>query len=151
MKEKNFKFRESFGKLVEQMTDKQAGEFIKAVSRYVFGGKTMESKDEFLKGVFHYVQNVLDTAAQNRENGKIGGAIVAEKRRKLRNILSTEDVSETSVVSQLIILSSCDEDDVEEGMQTQRNKPYKERGRPKQVNAYGKKYPNENKDDHKAV
>lgn len=57
MKEQNFKFRKTFAKLVEQMTDKQAGEFIKAVSGYVFLGKPMESKDEFLKGVFVYVKS----------------------------------------------------------------------------------------------
>ena len=50
MKEKNFKFKKSFGALVEKMTDKQAGEFIKAVSGYVFNGKPMESKDGVLKG-----------------------------------------------------------------------------------------------------
>ena len=79
MKEENFKFKKSFGALVEKMTDKQAGEFIKAVSGYVFNGKPMESKDGYLKGVFLYVQSVLDTAEQNRANGKIGGAIVAGK------------------------------------------------------------------------
>ena len=61
MKEKNFKFRKSFGALVEKMTDKQAGEFIKAVSGYVFNGKPMESKDEFLKGVFVYIKYSIDT------------------------------------------------------------------------------------------
>ena len=77
MKEQNFKFRKSFAKLVEQMTDKQAGEFIKAVCGYVFLQKPMESKDEYLKGVFVYVKATLDTEIRDRENGKLGGAIVA--------------------------------------------------------------------------
>ena len=108
MKEKNFKFKKSFGVLVKKMTNRQAGEFIKAVSGYVFDGKPMESKDEYLKGVFLYVQSVLDTAEQNRANGKIGGAIVAEKYKELRARFATEEalVSETNVVSQLIIVSA---------------------------------------------
>lgn len=102
MKEKNFKFREKFGKLVENMTDKQAGEFIKAVSGYVFENKPMESKDEYLKGVFLYVKIVLDTDMQNRENGKLGGAITAEKKRKKEATI----VRESSIVSELIVVAS---------------------------------------------
>lgn len=102
MKEKNFKFREKFGKLVENMTDKQAGEFIKAVSGYVFENKPMESKDEYLKGVFLYVRNVLDTDIQNRENGKLGGAITAEKKRKKEATI----IRESSIVSELIVVAS---------------------------------------------
>ena len=86
MKEKNFKFREQFGKVVENMTDKQAGEFIKALSGYVFNGKPMESKDEYLKGVFLYAQSIIDVDVQNRENGKLGGAIIAEKKRKKESV-----------------------------------------------------------------
>lgn len=81
MKEQNFKFRKTFAKLAEQMTDKQAGEFIKAVSGYVFLGKPMESKDEFLKGVFVYVKNALDAERRDRENGKLGGKKIAEQKR----------------------------------------------------------------------
>ncbi len=62
------------------MTDKQAGEFIKAMSGYVFFGKSMESKDEFVKGVFVYVKNVLDAEMRDRENGKLG----AKKKTELR-------------------------------------------------------------------
>lgn len=155
MKEKNFKFKKSFGVLVGKMTNRQAGEFIKAVSGYVFDGKPMESKDEYLKGVFLYVQSVLDTAEQNRANGKIGGAIVAEKYKELRQRYATEEVSvsETNVVSQLIIVSADAQGGVaDEKPQTEKGKPYKMRGRPKKENAYGgAKNPNENKDDHKAV
>jgi len=148
MKEKNFKFKKSFGALVEKMTDKQAGEFIKAVSGYVFNGKPMESKDGYLKGVFLYVQSVLDTAEQNRANGKIGGAIVAEKYKEMRQRFATEEVSvsETNVVSQLIIVAA----DAQGAAQSDKGKPYKKNGRPKNYNAYGGgKCPNENKDDHR--
>ena len=108
MKEKNFKFRKSFGALVEKMTDRQAGEFIKSVNGYVFRGKPLETKDEYLKGIYIYVQSVLDTEMRDRTNGKIGGSISAEKRKEKRNRLATEEVSvkETNVVSQLIIVSA---------------------------------------------
>ncbi len=104
MKEKNFKFRASFGKIVDNMTDKQAGEFIKAISGYVFANKPMESKDEYLKGVFLYVKNILDNDEQNRENGKIGGAIIAEK---MRNKTQREQaVSKSGIVSEVIMITS---------------------------------------------
>lgn len=146
MKEKNFKFKKSFGALVGKMTNRQAGEFIKAVCGYVFDGKPMESKDEYLKGVFLYVQSVLDTAEQNKANGKIGGAIVAEKYKELRARFATEEatISETNVVTQLVIVAADD------NAQTDKGKPYKKNRRPKNFNAYGGgKCPNENKDDHR--
>ena len=154
MKEQNFKFRKSFGKLIKQMTDKQAGEFIKAVSDYVFCGNPMESKDDYLKGVFVYVKNALDTEMRDRENGKLGGAIVAEKYKEMRQRAATEEISvnETNVVSQLIIVSADAQGAEDEKPQTEKSKPYKKRGRPKKVNAYGGgQYPYEKKDDKKAV
>lgn len=148
MKEQNFKFKKSFGKLVEQMTDKQAGEFIKAVCGYVFLQKPMESKDEYLKGVFVYVKAALDTEMRDRENGKFGGLVVAEKYKGMRGKSTTEEVSvsETNVVSQVVIVAS------DEKAQDKKGKPYKKQGRPNNGNAYGGgKSPNEKKDDRKAV
>lgn len=136
MKEKNFKFRETFGALVEKMTDKQAGEFIKAVSGYMFGGKPMESKDEYLKGVFLYVQNILDTEMRDRANGKLGGAIVAEKYKEMRSRVMTEEtVSESNIVSQLIFVAAGGESDMSENVLSEtESETKKRRGRPKTVN-----------------
>ena len=148
MKEQNFKFRKSFGKLVEQMTDKQAGEFIKAVCGYVFLHKPMDSKDEFLKGVFVFVKDALDTEVRDRENGKLGGLIVAEKYKELRGKVTTEEtaINETNVVSQVVIVAA------DEKAQGEKGKPYKKQVRPNNDNAYGgKKYPYANKNDRKAV
>ncbi len=155
MKEQNFKFKKSFGNLVEQMTDKQAGEFIKAVCGYVFNGKPMESKDEYLKGVFVYVKAALDTEIRDRENGKLGGAIVAEKYKGMRQRVTTEEVSvsETNVVSQLIIVSADAQGAAEETAQNDKPVTHKKRGRrPKTVNANGgKKNSTASKDDQQAV
>lgn len=147
MKEQNFKFRKSFGKLIEQMTDKQAGEFIKAVCGYVFLHKPMESKDEFLKGIFVFVKDALDTEVRDRENGKLGGLIVAEKYKEMRGKGMTEEttINETNVVSQVVIVAADDK------AQTDKDKPYKKRGRPKKVNAYGGGKPYDNKNDRKVV
>lgn len=147
MKEQNFKFRKSFGKLIEQMTDKQAGEFIKAVCSYVFLHKPMESKDEFLKGVFVFVKDALDTEVRDRENGKLGGLIVAEKYKEMRGKATTEEttINETNVVSQVVIVAPDDK------AQNDNGKPYKKGGRPKNFNAYGGGKPYENKNDRKAV
>ncbi len=112
MKERNFKFRESLGNLVENMTDKQAGEFIKTVSGYVFDNKPMESKDEYLKGVYLYVKNVLDTERRDRENGKLGGAIIAEKKRK-KGTTREHIVRESNIVSQLIVVASGEQNKTE--------------------------------------
>lgn len=142
MKEKNFKFRKSFGALVEKMTDKQAGEFIKSVNGYVFNGKPLDTKDEYLKGIYIYVQSVLDTEMRDRANGKIGGAIVAEKRKKMKSRSENEDISltETNVVSQLIIVSADAQGAVDKC------------GQSKKGNAYGGgKYHYEKKDDKKVV
>ena len=136
MKEKNFKFRASFGKLIEKMTDKQAGEFIKAVSGYVFNGKHLETKDEYLKGVYLYVQNVLETEAQNREHGKLGGAIVAEKYKEIRRKIFTDnqEVNEKNILSQLIIVSaSAEQNVVEEKKEPVKTVTAKKRGRPKKL------------------
>ncbi len=136
MKEQNFKFKKSFGKLLEQMTDKQAGEFIKAMCGYVFLHKPMESKDDFLKGVFIYVKNALDTEMRDRENGKLGGAIVAEKYKDLRNRFATEEttVSETNVVSQLIIVAASDESAAAASVPPETPAPKKRGRRPKGAN-----------------
>lgn len=85
MKKKIFKFKSEYAKLVEDMTEKQAGEFIKAVSGYVFFGKPMESKDNYLKGVYIYIQNELETEARNSANGKLGAKKIAEQKRAVQN------------------------------------------------------------------
>ena len=86
MKEKNFKFKVNFAKLVKGMTDKQAGEFIKGVSDYVFYNKPLETKDEYLKGVYLYAKNELDTSERNSVNGKKGALILAEKKKRAQSV-----------------------------------------------------------------
>lgn len=114
MKERNFKFRKSFADLVKDMTDKQAGEFIKSVCGYVFDGKPFESKDEYLKGVYLYAQNVLETDARDKANGRLGGAIIAERFKDMKdNITNEQTVCESNIVSQVIIVAAAEQGDTE--------------------------------------
>lgn len=79
MKENNFRFKESYARTLESMSDKQAGRFIKAVCGYAFRNVTFETKDKYLKGMFLYMQRAIDEERANVKNGKVGGAIRAEQ------------------------------------------------------------------------
>ena len=82
MKENSFKLRKSFYSVVRDLSDKQVGEFFKGLCEYAFDGKPFITKDDYLKGVFLYVKRELDVSKQNAENGKKGGLVRAEMRRK---------------------------------------------------------------------
>lgn len=79
---KNFKFKESFYKIIKELTDKQAGEFIKGICAYVYDGKPFITKDEYLKGVFMYVKRELDVSGICSINGKKGAEKALENKRK---------------------------------------------------------------------
>jgi len=79
---KNFKFKEQYYKVIRELTDKQAGEFIKGVCAYVYEGKPFITKDEYLKGLFLYVKRELDVSAICSNNGKKGAEKALENKRK---------------------------------------------------------------------
>lgn len=99
MKERNFKFRESYAKVIKSMTDKQAGELIKSVCGYVFEDKPFETKDELLKGIYIFMQNALDTERESVKNGKVG-AVIGNERKKEQRLINAASVaaSATSVI-----------------------------------------------------
>lgn len=78
---KKFKFKKEYYDLIKELTDKQAGEFIKGVCTYVYEGKPFITKDEYLKGLFVYVKRELDVSEMNRANGKKG----ADKRLEIKH------------------------------------------------------------------
>ena len=80
MKNKNFKFKESYANVIKGMTDKQAGEFVKGICGYVFENKPFVTKDGYLKGLYLYIKRELDVSAVNAANGKKGAEKLAEKR-----------------------------------------------------------------------
>ena len=82
MKENNFKFKKSYYAVIRDMTDKQAGEFVKGLCGYVFENKPLTTKDEYLKGLYLYVKRELDVSAMNAANGKKGADKLAEIKKK---------------------------------------------------------------------
>lgn len=79
---KKFKFKREYYDLIKELTDKQAGEFVKGVCAYVYEGKPFITKDEYLKGLFVYVKRELDVSEMNRVNGKKGADKLAEIKRR---------------------------------------------------------------------
>lgn len=84
MKEKNFKFKESYARTLKNMSDRQAGQFIKAVCGYAFNNEPFETKDKFLKGTYLYMQKAIEQERANIKNGKVGGGIRAEQIKAQR-------------------------------------------------------------------
>lgn len=77
-----FNFKKEFYDLIKDLSDKQAGEFVKGVCAYAYEGKPFITKDEYLKGLFLYVKRELDVSKQNSINGKKGAEKRAEAKRR---------------------------------------------------------------------
>ena len=78
---RNFKIREQDYKAMQGMSERQAGQFIKGLCGYAFDGVPLETKDAKIASAYAYAKVALDVSAQNRENGKKGGLIMAERIR----------------------------------------------------------------------
>ena len=78
---RNFKIREQDYKAMQGMSERQAGQFIKGLCGYAFDGVPLETKDAKIASAYAYAKVALDISAQNRENGKKGGLIMAERIR----------------------------------------------------------------------
>lgn len=83
---KNIKIKREHYDIIKELTDKQAGEFVKGVCAYTFEGKPFITKDEYLKGLFMYAKRMLDISEMNRINGKKGADKLAEIKRKERAV-----------------------------------------------------------------
>lgn len=83
---KQIKIKREHYDILKELTDKQAGEFVKGVCAYAFEGKPFITKDEYLKGLFMYAKRMLDISEMNRINGKKGADKLAEIRRKERAV-----------------------------------------------------------------
>ena len=70
--------------IMKELTDKQAGEFVKGVCAYVYEGKPFITKDKYLKGLFIYAKRAIDLSETNSANGKKGADKRAEMKRKDR-------------------------------------------------------------------
>ncbi len=83
---KNINIKREHYDMLKELTDKQAGEFVKGVCAYAFEGKPFITKDEYLKGLFLYAKRMLDISEMNRINGKKGADKLAEIKRKERAV-----------------------------------------------------------------
>ena len=81
MKEKNFKFRESYAKAIQTMNDNEAVQFVKSLCEYVFEGKIVPTNNKRLRSQFQLAKITLDAEKRNQENGRKGGIKSAEKRK----------------------------------------------------------------------
>lgn len=70
--------------IMKELTDKQAGEFVKGVCAYVYEGKPFITKDRYLKGLFIYAKRAIDLSEMNSANGKKGAEKKAEMKRSGR-------------------------------------------------------------------
>ena len=77
---RNCKIREQDYKAMQGMSERQAGQFIKGLC-YAFDGVPLETKNAKIASAYAYAKVALDVSAQNRENGKKGGLIMAERIR----------------------------------------------------------------------
>ena len=78
--------KKHYDEILKELTDKQAGEFVKGVCAYVYEGKPFITKDEYLKGLFLYAKRMLDVSEMNSINGKKGADKLAEIKRRNKAI-----------------------------------------------------------------
>ena len=108
MKENSFKFRESFGKAVLSMNDKQAGQLIKGLSLYVFEGRKLQSNDCAIKSSFTLIKTALDAEERDRQNGRIGGIISAEKGKRKDSVIVIADIKQSCPMEKLLQDALCE-------------------------------------------
>ncbi len=115
----NFKFKKSFYNAMSEMTDRQAGEFIKGVCEYVFNGKPFHTNDKYLKGVYLYVKRELDVAAMNSANGRKGGLVTTEKNKTAApegvHVIAGEIIAENPLAGMINYLKRENEKQAETG------------------------------------
>lgn len=105
MKERYFKFRYQDYKAVQDMTDKEAGEFIKGLSKYAFDGVAFESKNAKIASAYAYAKTALDISVRNSINGKNGGLLVA-RRKKIAVSIMAGSTAGLDVLLKTVVLPS---------------------------------------------
>ena len=110
---RNFKLREQDYKAIQGMTEKEAGQFIKGLCGYAFDGVPMETKDAKIASAYAYAKVALDISAQNRENGRKVGLLMAERMRSTKQIPkqmpATGDDNAMEILLKSIVLSVAEE------------------------------------------
>ena len=84
MRNKFFKFNENYAKVIKHLDDRQAGQYVRAISDYAFEGKTYGGKDTAVKTAFTLTKQMIDDEKFYREKGRLGGQKIAERTRNGR-------------------------------------------------------------------
>lgn len=103
MNNKFFKFNENYAKVIRHLDDRQAGQYVRAISDYAFEGKTYGGKDTAVKTAFTFTKQQIDEDKFYREKGKLGGQKIAERKRETEEenpILKS--VIETVIANELL-------------------------------------------------
>ena len=103
MRNKFFKFNENYAKVIKHLDDRQAGQYVRAISDYAFEGKTYAGKDTAVKTAFVFTKQQIDEDKFYREKGKLGGQKIAERKRETEEgnpILKS--VIETVIANELL-------------------------------------------------
>ena len=79
---KAVRIKQEYYGIIKEMTDRQAGEFVKKLCARVYEGKPLFTKDAYLKGVFLSVERDLAQARQNSLNARRGVEKRAERLRR---------------------------------------------------------------------
>ena len=82
MRNKFFKFNENYAKVIKHLDDRQAGQYVRAISDYAFEGKTYGGKDTAVKTAFTLTKQMIDDEKFYREKGRLGGGEKEGRKRK---------------------------------------------------------------------
>lgn len=77
MRNKFFKFNENYAKVIKHLDDRQAGQYVRAISDYAFEGKTYGGKDTAVKTAFTLTKQMIDDEKFYREKGRLSDIIVS--------------------------------------------------------------------------
>ena len=80
MKEKVFKFKESYFKAMSNLNEKQAGRLLKGICEYAYSGKEFVAKEAALNSAFALIKSAMDEDAQMQERSEYGGNVSLFKR-----------------------------------------------------------------------
>lgn len=106
MRNKFFKFSENYAKVIKHLDDKQAGQYVRAISDYAFEGKTYGGKDTAVKTAFTLTKQMIDDEKFYREKGRLGGQKIAERKRtdvgQIESDTMLKSVIETVIANELL-------------------------------------------------
>jgi hypothetical protein len=84
------------------MSDEQAGQLIKSLSLYVFEGRKLQSNDCAIKSSFTLIKTALDAEERDRQNGRIGGIISAEKGKRKDSVIVIADIKQSCPMEKIL-------------------------------------------------